>query len=100
MFLCLNTYFWFFWSENCALSVDIVGLLLFSLSKKEYLTVQKKNFFKVEELDRESTCSKNAHFPFLEHMDNEGKGRFCCIRKICEYHSVWCKGCYQSDKQE
>jgi len=41
-----------------------VGFLLFSLSKKEYLTVQKKNFFKVEELDRESTCSKNAHFPF------------------------------------
>jgi hypothetical protein len=41
-----------------------VGFLLFSLSKKEYLTVQKKDFFKVEELDRESTCSKNAHFPF------------------------------------
>ena len=38
--------------------------MLLSLSKKEYLTVQKKNFFKVEELDRESTCSKNAHFPF------------------------------------
>ena len=38
--------------------------MLFSLSKKEYLTVQKKNFYKVEELDRESTCAKNAHVPF------------------------------------
>ena len=62
--MCFNTCFWFFWSENCAPSVDIVGLLLFLLSQKEYLTVQKKNFFIVEELDRESTCSKNAHFPF------------------------------------
>ena len=38
--------------------------LLFSISKKEYLTVQKKNFYKVEELGRESTCAKNAHVPF------------------------------------
>ena len=37
--------------------------MLFSLSKKEYLTVQKKNFYKVEELDRVSTCAKNAHVP-------------------------------------
>ena len=62
--MCLNTCFCLFWSENCAPSVDIVGLLLFSISKKEYLTVQKKNFYKVEELGRESTCAKNAHVPF------------------------------------
>ena len=61
--MCFNTCFWFFWSENCAPSVDIVGFLLFLLSKKENLTVQKKNFYKVEELDRESTCAKNAHVP-------------------------------------
>ena len=42
----------------------MVGFLLFLLSKKENLTVQKKNFFKVEELDSESTCAKNAHVPF------------------------------------
>ena len=62
--MCFNTCFGFFWSENCAPSVDIVGLLLFSLSKKENLTVQKKNFYKVEELDGVSTCAKNAHVPF------------------------------------
>ena len=62
--MCLNTSFCLFWSENCAPSVDIVELLLFMLSKKEYLTVQKKNFYKVEELDCESTCAKNAHVPF------------------------------------
>ncbi len=41
-----------------------VAVLLFLLSKKENLTVQKKNFYKVEELDCESTCAKNAHVPF------------------------------------
>lgn len=41
-----------------------VAVLLFILSKKENLTVQKKNFYKVEELDRVSTCAKNAHVPF------------------------------------
>ena len=58
------------------------------------------NIYKVEELDRESICAKKCTCSFLEHMDNEGKGRSCRIRKICEYHSAWCKGCYQSDKQE
>lgn len=39
--MCLNTCFCLFWSENCAPSDDIVGLLLFSLSE----FVKKTNIF-------------------------------------------------------
>ena len=51
-------------SNNFVGVCSSVAVLLFMLSKKEYLTVQKKNFYKVKELDCESTCAKNAHVPF------------------------------------
>lgn len=60
-------------------------------TKRPAITKHLKNIYASEELDEGSTCS------ILEHMGNEGKGRFCGIRKNCEYHSAWCKSCCQSD---
>lgn len=63
-------------------------------TKRPAITKHLKNIYASEELDENSTCS------ILEHLGNEGRGRFCGSRNICEYHSARGKSCCQSDKQK
>lgn len=56
--------------QNISLHVGNVfkdGELKQKSTVKEYLTVQKKNIYKIEEFDRELTCAKLLKFHFGTH---------------------------------
>ena len=56
--------------QNVSLHVGNVfkdGQLEQKSTVKEYLTVQKKNIYKIEEFDRELTCAKLHKFHFGTH---------------------------------